>query len=252
MICGRGETVKNTGNLPDRGTMNHFLPHRTVYLALAFSFPGVAQADALQDKLLAGIRAARADAYTFERTIVFERTGAGRKVFVERFDPRRPPKESWSLISVDGHAPTAKELAQSRKSKHGPVPSYGELATWLGAPATRSDTVSGYVTYRYASLPAGTFRVGSHDASADTRAEALVNAKGPTPFVERIRFVSDKAFRMMMVASVQSMDVTNRYRVLATGKVVPETSASVMAGSMLGKSGQMRTTVSYDRMQVAK
>ena len=83
-------------------------------------------------------------------------------------------------------------------------------------------------------------------ASADTRAEALVNTAGHAPFVERIRFVMSKPFRMMLVASVQSMTVDNRYERRADGTVVPAGGDNVITGSMMGKSGQMRTRVDYD------
>lgn len=204
-----------------------------------------ARADELQNSLVQAMRATQPDAYAFQRTMAFERTGASRKVFVERFDPRRPADQRWSLVSVDGHAPSDKEIDQSRKTKRGPTPSYHELAEWFGAPATRSDSAPGYATYRFSRLPAGVVKIGSHDASADTQAEAVVNMKGKTPFVERVRFVSNKSFRMMMIASVQSMDVSARYAPLPSGAIVPAGSSSVMKGSMLGKSGQITTLVTF-------
>jgi len=225
----------------------------TRFLAVTFIAAAIApidaRADALQGKLLASIKATRPDGYSFQRTLVIERSGAPRKVFVERYDPRRPTADRWSLVSVDGQAPSAKEVAQSRKAKRGPTPSYAELAEWFGAPAARSDTTPGYATYHFARLPAGVLKIGSHDASPDTQAEALVNLKGATPYVERIRFVSTKGFRMMMVASIQSLDITGRYRLLPNGAPIPDGSASVMAGSLLGKSGQMKTSVTFDAVK---
>jgi hypothetical protein len=206
---------------------------------------GEAWADELQNKLVAAMRATRTDALSFQRSITIERTGSARKLVVERYDPRRPVAERWSLVSIDGRAPNAKEADQSRKAKRGPVPSYAELADWFGASATRIDTMPGYVTYRFAQLPAGAMKIGSHDASADTKAEAFVNVKGPTPYVERVRFTSSKSFRMMMVASVQSMDVTSRYEILRNGGIVPQGEASTITGSLLGKSGQIKTAVTY-------
>ncbi|RZI60434.1 MAG: hypothetical protein EOP14_01140 [Pseudomonas sp.] len=211
-----------------------------------------ARADELQTKVLHAIRASQPDAYSFQRTLAFERTGSARKVLMERYDPRRPMNQRWSLVSVDGHPPRSKEVEQSQKSRKGPTPSYHELAEWFGAPAVRSDAAPGYVTYHFSRLPAGVMKIGSHDASADTQADALVNIKVKIPFVERVRFTSAKGFRMMMVASVQSIDFSARYTQFANGAVVPATSASTIKGSMFGKSGQMTTSVTFASFEAAR
>lgn len=204
-----------------------------------------ARADPLQDQLVAGARAVRADGLAFRRTLAIDRTGAARKLIVERFDPRRAAADRWALLSVDGRAPTPKELADARKAKRGPVPSYAELAKWIGAPATRTNGAPGYVVYRFARLPAGTVKIGSHDASADVQAEALVNLGGRTPFVERVRLTSTKGFRMMLVASLKTMAVVSRYRLLPDGHPAPADAASDMTGSILGKAGRLQTNATY-------
>lgn len=230
------------------------MPSRTVLLlaAAAIFLAPAAHADDLQNRVLAAMRASRPDAFRFQRTSVADRTGAERKTVVERYDPARPPSQRWQLVSVDGRAPTAKESEKARKAKRGPAPSYAELADWFGAPATRSETTPGYVTYRFAKLPAGAVEIGSHDASADTQAEAMVNVRARTPFVERVRFTSTKGFRMMMVASVQSLDVVSRYAALATGEIVPASSASTITGSLFGKSGSIRSTATFSGFQAVR
>lgn len=221
-----------------------------IVLTLAASgMASAAHADALQDQVLASASATPRDLYAFKRTLVLERTGSPRKVLVEQFDPRKPVAQQWSLVSVDGHAPNAGDLAQSRKAKRGPTPSYADVAHWFGAAATRSDGAPGYVTYRFARLPAGALKIGSHDASADTQAEALVNTKGKSPFVEQVRLVSSKGFRMMLVASVDSVAVSGHYRVLSDGMAMPADSASTMSGSMLGKAGTIHASASYAEFQ---
>ncbi len=223
----------------------------TLTIAVA-CFCAEARADELQNKLLAAARATRADSFSFRRTIAIDGTDNPRKVMVEQYDPRRPAAQQWSLISVDGRAPTAKEIAESRKAKRGPVPSYGELAKWIGSPATRTDTSTGTVTYRFARLPAGTLKIGSHDASAHTQAEAIVNIKGKTPFVERIRFASTKKFKLMLVASVRSMTISGRYSLLPNGAAVPAEASSLLDGSMLGKSGQMKTMATFSDFRATR
>ena len=223
---------------------------QTIVLALAIGgLVGVARADALQDQVLAVARATRSDVYAFRRTIAIERTGAARQVFVEQFDPRKPAAQQWTLVSVDGHAPAEKDLNGWRKGDRGPVPSYNQLAKWFGAPATRSDGPAGYVTYRFARLPAGALKLGSHDASADTQAEAVVNVQGKLPYVERVRLVSTRSFRMMLVASVRSMATSGHYRPSADGAPVPAESNSRIIGSLFGKDQTLQASATYSDVQ---
>lgn len=218
----------------------------------AACIPAAAHADALQAQVLAAARATPRDAFAFRRTTTFDRAGAPRKTFVEQFDPRRPAGGQWTLLSVDGRAPSPKELADSRKRKRDKTPSYAEIAEWFGGAATRSEPASGSVVYRFARLPAGTLKIGSHDASPDTQAEALVNTRGKVPFVERVRFTSTKGFTMMLVASLKSMVVEGRYRQLPDGRAVPADTASNITGSMMGKSGSIRATTTYSDVQVVR
>jgi hypothetical protein len=223
---------------------------QTIVFALAtVGLVGAVHADALQDRVLATARATRSDIYAFRRTIAIERTGAARQVFVEQFDPRKPAAQAWALVSVDGHAPAEKDLSSWRKGDRGPVPSYNQLAKWFGAPATRSDGPAGYVTYRFARLPAGALKIGSHDASADTQAEAVVNVQGKLPYVERVRLVSTKSFRMMLVASVQSMATSGHYRLQADGAPVPAESNSRIIGSLFGKDQTIQASATYSDFQ---
>ncbi|MCC2976403.1 hypothetical protein LK533_06915 [Sphingomonas sp. PL-96] len=76
--------------------------------------------------------------------------------------------------------------------------------------------------------------------------------KAKTPFVERVRFTSAKGFRMMMVASVQSMVVVSRYALLPSGEVVPAASDTSLTGSLFGKSGRIHSTATYGGFQPAR
>jgi len=210
-----------------------------------------AHADELQQRLVAGARATDTAGYAFRETIALTGNGPGMgkggKTYGNAYDPRRAPAERWRQVTVDGRAPTAKEAEQFRKSgTKREVPNYRELARWLGAPATRVDGANGAVTYRYARLPAGTIKLGKHDASADTAAEVqVVGASGASPHVGQIRFTLTKGFRMMLVASVKTMATTMRFRRVEGGQVVPADVQSTIAGSMMGKSGDIRTAVTY-------
>jgi hypothetical protein len=221
-------------------------------LAAACLACSAARADEVQNQIVAVAKGTSASTFGFRRTMTIQQTGQPRKILVEQYDPRRQGADQWSLVSVDGRAPTAKENADSRKAKRGPVPSYGELAKWVGAPASRSSPGPGYVLYRFASLPAGTLKIGSHDASADTQAEVLVNIKEKIPLVERVRLKSTRGFRMMLVASLDSIMIDQRYRVLPDGHAVPSQAISDMSGSMLGKAGRVQAEATYSDFRAAR
>ena len=211
-----------------------------------------AHADELQNQIVAASKATSPSAYGFRRAMTIQQTGKPRKILVEQYDPRRPAADQWSLISVDGRTPTAKESADAHKMKRGPVPSYGELAKWIGAPASRTSPGPGYVLYHFARLPAGTLKIGSHDASADTQGEVLVNIKEKSPLVEHVRLKSTKGFRMMLVAAIDSIQVDQRYRMLPDGHAVPSQATSDMSGSMLGKAGRIQAEATYSDFRAAR
>lgn len=228
--------------------------HRLILIALsgACLAGGPARADDLQDQVVAVANATRANMVGFRRTVTVESNLAKPKTYVQQFDPRQPAGAQWQLISVDGHAPSAKEAEDARKSTRDPFPPYVAVAKWFGAPAARSETAPGYAIYQFASLLPGTLKFGSHDASPDTQAEAVVNTKGTAPFIEQVHMTSTKGFKTMMVASLRSMTFTMRYRQLPDGSIVPADAISDITGSAMGKSGQMRTTATFSDFQTVQ
>lgn len=205
-----------------------------------------ASADPLQDQVLAGIKRTDTGDVAFTSTTRIERTGAAAQVIVSRYDPRAAAGRRWTVVSVDGRAPTAKEAGQVTKAANGsPVPSYARLAQWFGGRATRVRLAAGSVTYRFAQLPKGGFKVGNRDVSADTAAEAVVNTAGPAPFVERIRFTSLRGFRSMLVAKIDRYVITSSYARLPDGRPFPEGNSAEMAGAIMGKAGTLTTATRY-------
>lgn len=221
-----------------------------LFVALC-AIPSLASADALQQQVLAGAKAANAKEFTFVQTMRFERTGVAATERVSRYDPRGGAKP-WTLLKVDSKPPTAKALEQdSKRASRVPPPSYVRVAEWFGAPATRIATTPTSVTYRFASLPKGTVKMGSYDGSANTSVEAVVNTAGKIPFVERARFTSIAPFRMFVVAKIERFSANSSYRLLPDGRPVPASVTTEFSGSMMGKSGSMTTRASYsDFMQV--
>ena len=204
-----------------------------------------AAADPLQDQLLAGMRATATADVAFTPTTRIERTGSKPQTIVTRFDPRAAAGQRWTVVSVDGRAPTTKERGQITKAANGqPAPSYARLAQWFGGPATRAGN-----TYRFARLPKGGLKIGSRDVSADTSAEAVVNTSGPTPFVERVRYTSLKGFRAMLVAKVDRYVLTAAYARLPDGRPFPTANGGDIGGSMMGKGGTIVSTTRFSDMR---
>ncbi len=224
---------------------------RTILFVIALLAPSVASADALQQQVLEAAKRVTARDFAFTQVTRIQRTGAKTREFAQRYDPRRS-NGAWSLTAIDGREPTAKERAASAKnSAKAQVASYARIAEWFGAPATRIATTPTRVTYRFASLPKGVIKLGSHDASANTSAEATVNVAGPVPFVERARFVSTTAFRMMMVVKVERFVFTTTHRLLADGRPVIDGTDTEFAGAFMGKEQTMTTQTRYSDFTTA-
>ena len=217
------------------------------FAAVAIATASPAAADPLQDQVLAAMRASRTTDLAFTVTTHAEQTGSAAKTIVVRYDP----KAGWSLASIDGRAPTAKEQKDAAKN-HAPMPSYARLAAWFGTPATRVAASGNTVTYRFAHLPAGTIKLGSHDASADVIADAVVETAGGHPYVSRVHFTSTAPFRMMLVAKVERFAITSAYAPLGDGRIFTSGSDTEFAGSMLGKSGTLTTRTRFTEVHAAR
>ena len=208
--------------------------------------PSPALADALQQQVLAGAKSVSPGDFAFTQNSVFERAGKPPKLFVSHFDPKKPAGSRWTFSKVDGRVPTAKDIAASTKrANSNPVPTYSDIGKWFGAPATRTATNGERVTYHFARLPAGVMKFGNHDASADTSADAIVNTGGKVPFVENVRFISTKPFRMALVAKLERLVITSSNRLMPDGRPVPMLIAFEMRGSLFGKSDGMKTVTNF-------
>lgn len=214
---------------------------------VALTLAGTAHADPLQDQVLAGMKRVDTGDVGFTATTAIERTGATAQEIVTRYDPRAPAGARWTVVRMNGRASTPKETTNVLKAANAsPPPAYAKLASWFGAPATRVAQTAGSVTYRFARLPAGALKIGKHDASADTVADAVVNTAGRLPFVERVHFTSTKPFRMMLVAKVARYDVVSSFSPLPDGRPFPAGTGVDMAGSLMGKAGVFKTRTRYD------
>lgn len=115
-----------------------------------------ANSDALKQQIVAQARTVSPDDYAFTRTSKVEQIEGDKteqRVIVDRWDPTKPAAQRWSLVSIDGHPPKAKELkAYTTESAKRRVPSYGRVASYFGGTSTKSVDSRGRTVYRFACL----------------------------------------------------------------------------------------------------
>ena len=233
-------------------------------VALFFSLPLAASlvaetsnADALKERIIAHARTVSPDDYAFTRTIRTESTEANKKeerVMVDRWDPAKPQDQRWTLVSINGQPPDPEQLKNyaketpKRRAVH-----YGRIAEYFGKPATSATDAKGQPVFRLASLPKETVVAMGSDISGIATGELVVETSGGTPFIEEVRFISTKSTRVKLVALIERFEAVNRYKMMPNGKPAPVESSSEMNGSMMGKQGIIRTTVTYsDHRAVGK
>jgi hypothetical protein len=212
--------------------------------------------DALKQRVVALARSVGPDDYAFTRTARVEQSEGAEKttrIMEERFDPRKPAAQRWTLVSIDGRAPTEAELTSHRKeAPKRRVSSYGRVADYFAAPSTTAAGANGRTVFRFTALPKESLVLNDADLSSSAIAEANVDLNAAVPFVEQVRFTLTKPARVKLVAKVEKMETTTRYRMLPDGKPVPVEQVSDMTGSMLGKSGRIRTVLTYGDHQRAR
>jgi hypothetical protein len=134
------------------------------------------------------------------------------EVRVDRFDPRAPAGRQWSLLSVNGRAPTRQEQADHRKLVSSlPVPGFYRLSAILAGEPERSVDAKGRILYRWNSLPPKSMPTPGPDISTRMAAEAIVEKSGNKPIVRSVRLFAPRPFPVMAVAKVNAFDLQNYY-----------------------------------------
>lgn len=231
--------------------------HRLGVIAVAaVAFAAPVAAEPTQAELVAFARTVSENDFAFTRTVRAEQRAksgeAETTTIVERFDPTKPPAQRWTLVSVDGRAPTDKEKADAAKrGSSGFVPSYSRIARWVGSPAVKTQE-GGRPAFRFAKLPKGTMQGNGPDLSANLGALAILGEGGARPWVERVKLSSAKPFRMMMVAKIERMTFDTRYRLMPDGRPVIAEQSSETVGSMMGRSGTQRSVTTFSDYRAVK
>src|SRR5215213_4488479 len=113
------------------------LTRLTITGVLCLGSAAVAQenANALKQRILVQAQSIAAEDYAFTRTVRNDVTAGGNKeqtVNVEKYDPTKSAGSRWSLISVNGAAPSAEVLKKFQKeSQKRRVPGYHRLANYI-------------------------------------------------------------------------------------------------------------------------
>jgi hypothetical protein len=213
---------------------------------LATALP--ARADAVLDALRA--EAARAEKVGFERTTRTVRQtddGPRTSVQVDRFNPRAPASQQWTLLSVDGRAPTRREIAEHRKLVNAlPVPGFYRLSAILAGEPSRSTDASGRTVYRWNSLPPRSMPTPGPDVSQRMAAEAVVEQVRGKPVLTSVRLFAPRPFPVMAVAKVNSFDLMNHYAEGSSGTpmLVSQTSSTDIAAPF-GQGGRQQSQVNF-------
>ncbi|CAN5224804.1 hypothetical protein BH20VER2_BH20VER2_05900 [soil metagenome] len=226
--------------------------YKSIAVWLVLGVLGLAAAGAaegLQERVLAHARTITGGEYAFTRTVRTEQSGGEgpkERVMVERFDPTKGAASRWTLLTVDGRAPTAEEAkAHAKEAPKRPVAGYARLANYIGAPATASADAKGRTVFRFASLPKNSVLLNNVDLSANSTCEAVVDQSGAQPFVQQVRSRLTKPTRLKLVAKIENLEAATTYRLMPDGVPVPVEQTSEMSGSMMGKEGRIRTRISY-------
>jgi hypothetical protein len=224
-------------------------------LCLGFAASGFAQQnnDELKQRVLAQAQSVSADDYAFTRTIRSEATFIGKTikaVSIEEFDPTKPAEARWTLVSVDGAPPSARELKKYRKkaAKRRVVPGYHRIANYFGAPATVANEADGKRVFRFATLPKGSISIQEADLSHLSTAEASVTEEDGAPLVEKVNFT----LKPKRAHLIDRYETTFRYRIGPGGKPCLTETTSDLFGSGLGLEATMHTATTYSDYRLVR
>lgn len=212
--------------------------------------------DELKQRFLAQAQSVSPDDYAFTRTVRSQQTSNGKteqRVSVERFDPTKPAEARWTLVSVDGAAPSADALKTFRTdSAKRRVPGYHRLAGYFGASATASTDSRGRTVFHFGVLPKDTVKVMESDVSQNATADVSVSEANGAPFVEQVR-ITVRPMRLKLIMKLERFESTARYRIGPEGKPLLMEQTSDMSGSGMGQEGGAHTVATYsDYRAVAK
>lgn len=214
------------------------------FLVAFMAAPAAAAPDPLLSRIIADAAAVSPGSITFERqsrTVAVENGGENEtSLRVDRWDGR-----SFTLVSINGKPPAAKDIEAFRKAAAGrPVPGYHRLADLLKAGAVRLPDAQGRIVYRATGLPKGSITIGK-DVSANIVADFTIDDSGARPVVNKVRMVLAKPVSFFLVAKLDSLEIVNDYKLDGNGRPYLARAVQALSGAQFGKQGTSRTESSF-------
>lgn len=198
----------------------------------------------LREALISDARTIDPAATAFERTTTAIRRGPGMKertVTVERWDGQR-----WSLISVNGEAPTASQLKSFRKATAiNPVPGYHRIAALVAAASDISTDADGRRVLKIPVLPAGSVRTDTADISSHLSGEAVIATTDGKPWVARLKVRARENFKLNLLIKVTNFEQVSDYRMGPDGRPRLASQSADSRGQMFGFAGGQTDEVTY-------
>ncbi len=211
-----------------------------------------AQADALLDQVVAGIKADQAVAWRVDRINTdFTNTGAAKSTTVAKYDGAAPRGTRWMLSAVDGKSPSKKASSDFADSfnKTGYTPTYAQLADLLSAGATKISEAPGVAHYRVACLPAKSVMAAGYDLSKGLQADVSIDTSGAAPFVNMVRITAPKPFKPASIGRVDKLDRSMTFARGPNGLPVLTQSEVNAQFKVLMKNITMRTHTAFQNQQ---
>jgi hypothetical protein len=211
--------------------------------------------DDLKQRILTQAQSMGPDDYLFTRTVKSEQVSNGKTeqhVTVEKYDPTKSGDARWTLVSMDGAAPSADALTKYRKeSAKRRVIGYYRLAKYIGTTSTNSTDAKGRTVFHFNSLPKDTAIVFDSDVSSNTSADVSVTEAGGTPFAEQVH-LSVRPTRIKLLMKLEHYESTQRYRLGPEGKPLLVEHTADMAGSGMGQEGKVHQAITYSDYRPVK
>lgn len=211
---------------------------------LAAAPPSDLRLEPLREAIMSDALAVDPSGMAFERTTTAVRRGPGineRTVTIERWDGVH-----WTLLSVNGKAPSATQLKTFRKATTANlVPGYHRLAALMAAASDISTDEDGRRVLKIPVLPAGSVRTDSADISSHLSAEAVLATTDGKPWVARLKVRARENFKLNLLIKVTNFEQTSDYRLGPDGKPRLATQIAASTGNMMGIAGGQTDEVTY-------
>ncbi len=226
--------------------------HRHAVLLGALAAAALGSAPGQAAPAIEAIRAEvrKAGPYAFERTrtISDTRNGGTRRVEVDRYDPARPEGQRWTLVSVDGRAPTAEQRRAWAKAiaDQPVVPGPWRLDPLLAGPEPAARADGGETIYSWKRLPKGSLPTGRFDVTGNLAAEVHVTETNGRPTVTRMRVFAPEPFRVLAIAKFDTLTVVSDYARDAAGRLILTRQVTEQNASLPGRGrGVMRVDMRF-------